>query len=122
GVVAIGFGSYFYQLVPIGSPMSFSVLAIISLTLANYFGIKKAGILNLVIVSVTLLSLLYLSLSGLPEVKADNFKPFAPFGITGIAEAAALLFFAFTGYARIATLAEEVSEPKKTIPKAIIIT
>src|SRR5690606_33746333 len=40
----------------------------------------------------------------------------------GIAEAAALLFFAFTGYARIATLAEEVSEPKKTIPKAIIIT
>ncbi|HUH29350.1 APC family permease [Gelidibacter sp.] len=122
GVVAIGFGSYFYQLVPIGSPMSFSVLAIISLTLANYFGIKKAGILNLVIVSVTLLSLLYLSLSGLPEVKADNFKPFAPFGITAIAEAAALLFFAFTGYARIATLAEEVSEPKKTIPKAIIIT
>ncbi len=122
GVVAIGFGSYFYQLVPIASPMSFSVLAIIGLTLANYFGIKKAGILNLVIVSVTLLSLLYLVFSGLPQVKAENFKPFAPFGITGIAEAAALLFFAFTGYARIATLAEEVSEPKKTIPKAIIIT
>ena len=122
GVVAIGFGSYFYQLVPIASPMSFSVLAIIGLTLANYFGIKKAGILNLVIVSVTLVSLLYLVFSGLPQVKAENFKPFAPFGITGIAEAAALLFFAFTGYARIATLAEEVSEPKKTIPKAIIIT
>lgn len=122
GVVAIGFGSYFYQLVPIASPMSFSVLAIIGLTLANYFGIKKAGILNLVIVSVTLGSLLYLVFSGIPQVKAENFKPFAPFGMQGIAEAAALLFFAFTGYARIATLAEEVSEPKKTIPKAIIIT
>ncbi|MGB3343544.1 MAG: APC family permease [Aequorivita sp.] len=122
GVVAIGFGSYFYQLVPIGLPITFSVLAIVFLTLANYFGIKKAGILNLVIVTVTLLSLLYLIFSGIPEVKSDNFKPFAPFGISGIAEAAALLFFAFTGYARIATLAEEVAEPKKTIPKAIIIT
>ncbi len=122
GVVAIGFGSYFYQLVPIVSPMTFSVLAVILLTVANYFGIKKAGVLNLVIVTITLLSLLYLVFSGIPEVKSENFKPFAPFGISGIAEAAALLFFAFTGYARIATLAEEVVEPKKTIPKAIIIT
>ncbi len=122
GVVAIGFGSYFNQLHPIASPITFSVLAVILLTLANYFGIKKAGILNLVIVTITLLSLLYLIISGIPKVNTENFKPFAPFGISGIAEAAALLFFAFTGYARIATLAEEVVEPKKTIPKAIIIT
>ena len=122
GVVALGFGSYFYQLAPIASPISFSVLAIVFLTLANYFGIKKAGILNLIIVTITVLSLLYLVFSGIPAVKSENFKPFAPFGISGIAEAAALLFFAFTGYARIATLAEEVAEPKKTIPKAIIIT
>lgn len=122
GVVAIGFGSYFYQLVPIASPITFSVSAVILLTAANFFGIKKAGILNLTIVAITLLSLLYLVFSGIPEVNSENFKPFAPFGIVGIAEAAALLFFAFTGYARIATLAEEVTEPKKTIPKAIIIT
>ena len=122
GVVAIGFGSYFYQLVPIGSPLTLSVIAVVLLTIINFFGIKKAGILNLVIVTVTLFSLLYFVFSGIPKVNPDNFKPFAPFGISGIAEAAALLFFAFTGYARIATLAEEVAEPKKTIPKAIIIT
>ncbi|MEC5156921.1 APC family permease [Chryseobacterium sp. MP_3.2] len=122
GVVAMGFGSYFYQLFPIGSPIIFSVLAVLFLTFANIFGIKKAGSLNLVIVAVTIFSLLYLAASGIPEIKIENFKPFAPFGIAGIAEAAALLFFAFTGYARIATLAEEVVEPKKTIPKAIIIT
>lgn len=122
GVVAIGFGSYFYQLVPIGSPLTLSVIAVVFLTIINFFGIKKAGILNLVIVTVTLFSLLYLVSSGVPKVNPDNFKPFAPFGISGIAEAAALLFFAFTGYARIATLAEEVAEPKKTIPKALIIT
>ena len=122
GFVAIGFGSYFYQLMPIASPMTFSVLAVIFLTMANYFGIKKAGGLNLAIVTITLLSLIYLAFSGIPEVNFENFKPFAPFGISGIAEAAALLFFAFTGYGRIATLAEEVVNPKKTIPKAIIIT
>lgn len=108
GVVAIGFGSYFYQLVPIASPLSFSILAVIILTAANYFGIKKAGNLNLIIVAIMLLSLIYLIFSGIPEIKSENFEPFAPFGISGIAEASAILFFAFTGYARIATLAEEV--------------
>ncbi|SIT85786.1 APC family permease [Pontibacter indicus] len=122
GVVAIGFGSYFYQLIPVFPPLTLSVLAVLVLTLANYFGIKKAGMLNLFIVSVTLISLLYLVFSGIPAVRQENFQPFAPFGMAGIAEAAALLFFAFTGYARIATLAEEVREPHKTIPRAVIIT
>ena len=122
GVVAIGFGSYFHQLLPIASPMVISVVAVILLTVVNLFGIKKAGVLNLVIVTFTLLSLLYLIFSGIPAVEKRNFTPFAPFGISGIAEAAALLFFAFTGYARIATLAEEVHRPEKTIPTAVIIT
>lgn len=122
GVVAVGFGSYFYQLVPVGSPLIISVTAVILLTVANYFGIKKIGTLNLIIVSFTIISLVYFVISGFPEIKKENFKPFAPFGMSGIAEATALLFFAFTGYARIATLAEEVKNPEKTIPEAIIIT
>lgn len=121
-VVAIGFGSYVYQLVPVGSPLLLSAVAVILLTLANIFGIKKTGYLNLFIVGFTLISLIYLVISGAPEVNAENFTPFAPFGLSGIAEATALMFFAFTGYARIATLAEEVKDPEITIPKAVIIT
>ena len=121
-VVAIGFGSYFYQLVPVASPFIFSLLAVVLLTIANLFGIRKAGLLNRVIVTITILSLIYLIVSGMTEIKMENFKPFAPFGIQGVAQAAAILFFAFTGYARIATLAEEVREPRKTIPAAILIT
>lgn len=121
-VVAIGFGSYFYQLIGWGTPIILALGAIIFLTIANLLGIKKAGTLNLIIVGFTILALLYLVFSGVPEIQSKNFTPFAPFGISGIAEATALLFFAFTGYARIATLAEEVKEPKTTIPKAIIIT
>lgn len=122
GVVAIGFGSYFYQLVPILSPLKYSIIAVVILTIANYIGIKKVGKLNLAIVSITLLTLIYLIFSGITSINTENFIPFAPLGISGIAEASALLFFAYTGYARIATLAEEVRDPKKTIPKAVIIT
>lgn len=122
GVVAIGFGHYFYQLFPELSPNTYAVIAVVLLTVVNCFGIKKAGLLNLIIVATTILALLYFIFSAAPHVKAENFKPFNPFGISGIAEAAALLFFAFTGYARIATLAEEVVEPRTTIPKAIVIT
>ena len=122
GVVAIGFGSYSHPLLPAVPPQLISVGAVIILTVVNLFGIKKAGVLNLVIVSFTLLSLLYLVFSGIPAVETSNFSPFSPFGASGIVEAAALLFFAFTGYARIATLAEEVHRPEKTIPNAVIIT
>jgi len=122
GIVAIGFGSYFHQLVPAFAPITYSVAAVVLLTIANIVGIKKAGAINLVIVLVTLLSLIYFIVGGIGSVKASNFTPFAPFGVMGIAESTAILFFAFTGYARIATLAEEVVEPTKTIPRAVIIT
>jgi APA family basic amino acid/polyamine antiporter len=55
-------------------------------------------------------------------VKAASFTPFFTGGIGVILQATALIFFAFTGYARIATLGEEVREPSKTIPKAIVLT
>ncbi len=122
GIVAIGFGSYFHQLIPYFTPIEYSVGAVVLLTIANLWGIQKAGIINMSIVLVTLLALLYFVFSGVGSINSQNFEPFAPFGMMGIAESAAILFFAFTGYARIATLAEEVIEPKKTIPRAVIIT
>ncbi|MGI8598813.1 MAG: APC family permease [Chitinophagaceae bacterium] len=122
GVVAIGFGSYLFQLLPLTSAGFYSITAIILLVIANYFGIKKAGAINLIIISITILSLLYFIINGASQIQKENFAPFSPFGLKGIAKASALLFFAFTGYARIATLAEEVHNPEVTIPRAIIIT
>src|SRR5207237_10167608 len=48
-----------------------------------------------------------------------NLRPVATHGCRGIFESAALLFFAYTGYARVATLGEEVRDPKRTIPRAV---
>lgn len=122
GVVAIGFGTYLAALIPGVNPKIAGVCAAVILMLANYYGIKKAGKLNLLIVGITLCSLLYFIIAGIPAFKTANLEPFAPQGCSGIAQAAALLFFAFTGYARIATLGEEVYNPKQTIPRAVIIT
>lgn len=122
GTVALGFGGYFSQIFPAVPARYAAVGAAVLLTFANLFGIKKAGRFNTIIVSVTLLTLLYFVISGIPSFDINNLQPFAPKGFSGIAESAALLFFAYTGYARIATLGEEVHEPKKTIPRAVIIT
>jgi basic amino acid/polyamine antiporter, APA family len=122
GVVALGFGTYLAALLPGIPPRGAAVAAALLLVAANYWGIKKAGKLNLLIVGITLSALLYFIIAGLPAFTPANLTPFAPQGWQGIARAAALLFFAFTGYARIATLGEEVHEPKKTIPRAVMIT
>ncbi|MEO7674052.1 MAG: amino acid permease, partial [Pyrinomonadaceae bacterium] len=122
GTVALGFGAYFSQLVPAMPAQYAAIIAAILLTAANLFGIKKAGRFNTVIVAVTLLALVCFVIVGIPSFDLVNLSPFAPTGFFGIAESAALLFFAYTGYARIATLGEEVHEPKKTIPRAVIIT
>lgn len=121
-VVALGFGYYLQNLIPGIDPQVFAISIVVILTVLNCFGIKKAGFFNLLIVFVTVSSLLVFVIFGISNFSSSNLIPFSPNGISGILEASALLFFAFTGYARIATLGEEVSSPEKTIPKAILIT
>lgn len=121
GTVALGFAGYFGALVP-GIPLRLiAVAAVVILTIVNYFGIQKAGSLNIIIVSISVLSLVVVVFTGIPTFSLENLRPFSPTGLHGILQSAALLFFAYTGYARLATLGEEVSEPDKTIPRAIIL-
>lgn len=122
GVVALGFGSYMQGFFPALDLRWSSTFALALLIAANMAGIKKAGLLNRLIVAITVGSLIYFILAGFTVFDANNLQPFAPMGSSGIAQASGVLFFAFTGYARIATLGEEVREPKTTIPRAIVIT
>jgi APA family basic amino acid/polyamine antiporter len=122
GTVALGLAGYLEMLVPGLNPRAVAVGAIIVFTVINYFGIRRSSKLNLLIVSISLLSLLLFVTAGSSSIKQENFEPFAPAGWCAVFEASAILFFAYTGYARIATLGEEVRNPESTIPKAIIIT
>lgn len=122
GAVAIGLAAYLDPLLPGVPPRAVAVGAIVAFTALNYAGVRRSSRVNLAIVSVSLLSLLAFVLAGIPSFDAARLRPFAPAGARGTMEAAALLFFAYTGYARIATLAGEVREPRRTIPRAILVT
>jgi basic amino acid/polyamine antiporter, APA family len=122
GVVAIGLGAYATMLLPGLNPRILAVSAVLLFTFLNYFGVQRTSRVNLLIVMMSVTSLLLLVVFGSRSFDASNFVPFAPAGAVGVLEGAAILFFAYTGYARIATLGEEVRDPRHTIPRAIIIT
>ena len=122
GTVALGLAGYLDALLPGLSPRLVAVSAVAVFTLLNYVGTKGSSRFNLAIVSVSIGALILFVCIGAGSVRLANLRPFAPGGWRGTLEAAALLFFAYTGYARIATLAEEVRDPKRVIPRAIVLT
>jgi basic amino acid/polyamine antiporter, APA family len=83
-------------------------------------GIRTSSRVNVVIVSITLLALLAFVWAGAPEVDPRRFR--FSLDLQTLPRATALMFVAYTGYGRIATLGEEVVEPRRTIPRAIIAT
>lgn len=108
--------------------MPLALLAVLSLTLLVLGGLQRSNLANTVVVGLTLLSLLVFVLAGLPQLSVANLTPFfstatgQPVGLAALLQASALLFVAYTGYGRIATLGEEVHAPRQTIPRAMLIT
>ena len=99
------------------------VLAVLAVTAVNYCGVRRSLWVTRLIVSVVVLVLVVVVVAALAGGTAspDRLSPFPGTGVHGVLESAGLLFFAFAGYARIATLGEEVREPERTIPRAIPI-
>src|SRR5690606_12335039 len=97
-----------------------------ALTVVVLSGLRRSNVTNIVIVSVTIAALALFVVAGLPvlvNAGTDNLTPFFnPEGspIANLLQAAALMFVAYTGYGRIATMGEEVREPRRIIPRAII--
>jgi APA family basic amino acid/polyamine antiporter len=101
-----------------------AVTSVLLLTFINYLGIKKTAALTKVLVTLVLLSLAIVVVASLFGGSVDTTRLSGwtdRGGLAGILQSAGLMFFAFAGYARVATLGEEVINPKKTIPKAIIM-
>jgi APA family basic amino acid/polyamine antiporter len=128
---ALGLAGYLLHLLDLDwPPVPVAVAAVLVLTAIVLAGIRRSSGANIVVVSVTLAALGAFVLIGWPTAfrQAEaNLRPF--FAGTGGAQqvsslfhATALMFVAYTGYGRLATLGEEVREPRKTIPRAIIIT
>ncbi|WP_432074683.1 APC family permease [Streptomyces wuyuanensis] len=117
--MALTVGSYVWP----GQAHAIAVAAVVALTAVNYAGVQKSALLTRAIVAVVLAVLAAVVVTALTSVASDAARldvgSDATFG--GVLQAAGLLFFAFAGYARIATLGEEVRDPAHTIPRSISI-
>jgi APA family basic amino acid/polyamine antiporter len=98
-----------------------AIAAVVALTAVNYAGVQKSAWLTRVIVAVVLAVLAAVVTACLTSSTAEAGRLDLGVDATvgGVLQAAGLLFFAFAGYARIATLGEEIREPVRTIPRAI---
>jgi APA family basic amino acid/polyamine antiporter len=118
--MALAFAAY---LVPLPWQKPVAVAAILALATVNYHGVTRTARLTRIIVTVVLASLAIvlavLLVGGRGGGAEVDFVP-SP-SLPGVLQSAALLFFAFAGYARIATMGEEVADPRRTIPRAVVI-
>jgi APA family basic amino acid/polyamine antiporter len=98
-----------------------AVAAVVALTALNYTGIEKSAMVTRVIVATVLavLGAVVVLILGSGTVDGARLTLDQDVSVSGVLQSAGLLFFAFAGYARIATLGEEVRDPARVIPRAI---
>lgn len=84
------------------------------------YGVKESTRLNNVMVAIKISVVLLFIAVGIWHVQPANWEPFAPFGATGVFNAAALVFFAFIGFDAVTSAAEEVRNPRHDLPIGII--
>lgn len=100
-----------------------AVAAVLVMTAVNYSGIRKTALVTrfIVVVVLVVLATVVATIAYSGQLEPARLLPLGGTGPYGVLQAAGLWFFAFAGYARIATLGEEVIDPARTIPRAIPI-
>jgi len=128
--VSVGFAAYFTYFV--GIPSSTVNLVVIGtiwpivLMSLNLKGIKEASWVNNILVVLKVIALLIFIITCAVAILSSgdysNYQPFIPEGFSGIMSGAAIIFFAFIGFNTIAVMAEEIKEPERNVPRAILFS
>jgi len=136
GAVAIGWSSYFVDLLSsagitlpaaiTASPFNGGLInlpaALIVLMLTGLIitGAQHSATANKFVVAAKLAAILLFIGLGFRHINPDNWKPFLPFGITGIVHGASIVFFAYIGFDAVSTAAEEVKNPRRDLTIGIV--
>jgi basic amino acid/polyamine antiporter, APA family len=135
--VAIGWSSYAVALVtstgiilpavisgPLGVNGSIinlpAVIIILILTGVLVRGAQESARFNAFIVFIKIVVILLFITIGVNYINPSNYHPFTPYGLTGVFQGAAMVFFAYLGFDAVASAAEETKDPGRTIPIGII--
>ncbi|WP_208857920.1 amino acid permease [Streptomyces flavidovirens] len=137
--VAVGWGQYLNELLegtigvtipesvsaPLGEGGFINLPALVVVLLAMVFlmrGAKESARVNTVMVVIKIATLVLFCAIGFMGIKAGNYTPLAPLGITGISAAAATVFFSYIGFDAASTAGEEAKNPKRDLPRAIMLS
>ncbi len=122
--VALAFGGYLSGLIGIPSiylNIIFAIILVVILSVINLIGIKSSTRTNIIFTLIEASGLIIIIIIGIPSFgTVDYFALPTASTFTAIFSSIALIFFAYIGFEDIANIAEEVKEPHKNLPKAII--
>ncbi len=99
-----------------------AAIIVLLVTIILVVGIKESARATGIIVIVKLAIILFFIGIGSTSVNPDNWTPFMPQGFSGVAAAAAIVFFAYIGFDAVSTAAEEAKNPKRDVPIGIIVS
>jgi APA family basic amino acid/polyamine antiporter len=97
-----------------------AVIIIFAIAGLLILGVKEGARVNTVIVIIKISVILLFLFLAFSHINPANWTPFMPFGWTGVITGAAIVFFAYIGFDAVSTAAEEVKDPQKNLPVAII--
>jgi len=102
----------------------FNLPAVVLIAMCTFLlirGASESARVNAVMVLIKIGVLILFVLVGLQGWESDHFSDFSPFGLEGITSAAGIIFFSYIGLDAVSTAGEEVTNPRRTMPLAIII-
>jgi len=119
--VSLGFAYYLTATFPSLPANVVAAVLCLALTALNFFGVRKSARLNTILVIAKLLILGFFVVFGAFSANSANFAPFEPFN-SGVLHGAYFIFFAYTGFARAAVVAEEVKDAEYNVPRALLLS
>ena len=120
--VSLGFGGYLAEFANI--PIIISAIGLlVILSIVNFIGIRESAWTNTIFTLIEASGLILIIIIGFTFSNPESVNYLeSPSGFSGVVIAFVLIFFAFIGFEDMANVAEEVKKPKKTIPRAIILS
>ncbi len=120
----VGFGAYLAILVNIESGLTkyIALIFLVVILFLNIMGVKKVGKVQIVIVSISLVTLAMILIFGLPRTSPELLEPFLLEGKMGLFSTVAFVYISYAGVTKVAAIAGEIKNPSKNLPRAMILS
>ena len=119
--VALTFEHYVAPALPSVPAQAIAAALIIVFTVLNLLGVRHSSSVNAILVAANLAVLAVFVVFGFMHIATGNFQPFIP-APAGVLLGAYYIFFAYAGFGRAATVAEEIKDPVHTVPRAVLFS